>query len=235
MFRNRPIAKLIAALLPAFAAGCLREVPPPSAPGDPVPSVASAPAKPPPAYGGESGHDLFIAALTCFGAPVYVDAIGVEPREASLTIARACAPLERAAGETRADVEDEDAYVGAVRSAVDRHSEGMPAAERGELLSLFDKGLSAVREARSPWGRGPWSELVALADTLTTRELRDEARGLAMLLEADRLLRGVHKKDTPPGAVSALEARLVEQSSRLAPSDLRTALDGVVQRLRTTS
>ena len=128
MFRNRQIAKLIAALLPAFAAGCLHEVPPPSAPGDPAPSVASAPAKPPPVDGGESGHDLFIAALTCFGAPVYVDAIGVEPREASLTIARACAPLERAAAENRADVEDEDAYVGAVRSAVERSVSTLPTA-----------------------------------------------------------------------------------------------------------
>jgi len=181
----------------------------------------------------ESAHDLFISALTCFGAPIYTDAIGVELRDATATIDRACAPLQRAAAEMGAGPEDDDTYVDAVRRAVEFRAHNVPPAERRELLELFDKGLHAVREARSPWGLEPWEELVALADKLAAPLLRNEARALAALLEVDRRLRTDERKPGTARELMDLEEKLVEQSSRLPPSDLRTALDGCVQRLRT--
>jgi hypothetical protein len=181
----------------------------------------------------DGAHDLFISALTCFGAPIYADALGVELRDASPTIDRACAPLRSAAFGIGAHLEDDDAYLDAVRRAVDARSDDLPPAERRELLALFDKGLHAVREARSPWGLGPWAELVDLADTLSSPLLRDEARALATLLEVDRRLRNEDKKHAGARELVDLEEQLIERSSRLPPSDLRSALDGCIQRLRT--
>jgi hypothetical protein len=214
----------------------LRDVKPPEPPAA-VPIMTEAPptAKPEPRRlePGESAHDLFISALTCFGAPIYTDAIGVELRDATSTIDRACAPLRGAAFGLGANPEDDDAYVDAIRRAVELRGEDLKKADRGELLELFDKGLHAVREARSPWGLGPWEELVQLGDRLASPLLRDEAKALATLLETDRRLRNDDRKQPAARELAILEERLIEQSGRLPPSDLRTALDGCVQRLRT--
>jgi hypothetical protein len=240
LFRYVDSRQLIVPLALALsAAACLREVAPPSPPSQ-SPSVASAASTSfsalPKAEKGEapaSAHQLFISALICFGAPVYIDAIGVEPSQATSTIDRACAPLERAAAEGGAYPEDEDAYLNGVRAAIARRTAALDLVQRRELLQLFDKALDAVREARSPWGRGPWTHLVELAGSLTTPALRDEARALATLLEADRVLRADVRKPHSFRVLADLEARLVEQSGRLDASDLRTAIDGFVQRLRT--
>jgi hypothetical protein len=236
LFRKLDAPELIAALsLALLGTGCLRDVKPPQAPSPEPPKSqpAAEKAKRPPGEPPESAHDLFISALTCFGAPIYADAIGVELRDASATIDRACAPLRSAAFGVDAGVEDDDTYLDAVRRAVDLRADDLAPAERRELLELFDKGLHAVREARSPWGLGPWGELVELADTLSSQLLRDEAKALATLLEVDRRLRNEDRKPTAARELVDLEEQLIERSSRLPPSDLRTALDGCVQRLRT--
>jgi hypothetical protein len=237
LFRKLDTAKLIAGLGLALAgAGCLRVARPPApAPAAPPVSHPHAAAKVEPSGGvpAESAHELFISALTCFGAPIYTDAIGVELREASATIDRACAPLRSVAFGVGAALEDDDAYLDAVRRVVDQRADDLAPAERYELLALFDKGIHAVREARSPWGLGPWGELVELAETLSSPLLRDEAKALATLLEADRRLRNEERKPTAARELVDLEEQLIERSSRLPPSDLRSALDGCVQRLRT--
>ncbi len=235
MFR-KPAERLIVLFsLAALEIACLRDVkpsPPPAAEPAALPPSPDVQPKPRTARPGEGAHDLFISALTCFGAPIYTDAIGVELREATATIERACDPLRRVAEEMGAPAEDDDAYVDAVRKAVERRAEVGPA-ERRELLELFDKGVHAVREARSPYGLGPWEELVALGDVLKVPLLRDEAMALATLLEVDRRLRGDERKPAAARELVSLEERLIDVSSRLPPSDLRTALDGCVQRLRT--
>jgi hypothetical protein len=177
-----------------------------------------------------------IAALTCFGAPVYLDAIGVEPREATAITDKACAPIERVAAQSGADIKEEDAVVRAVRSALIARAEvehGSDTMQR-EYGAFFDAGVEAVREARSPWGWQPWGDLVELSQTMRTPSLRDEAEALAAFLEADRFLRAQERRPSRSRrALVELENRLIESSSRLSPSDLRTALDGFVQRLRT--
>jgi hypothetical protein len=141
--------------------------------------------------------------------------------------------LRRVATDTGTPGEDEDALVQAVRGVVQVRAESLGTVERRELLALFDEGLHAVREARSPWGLGPWDSLVALGDTLRSPPLRDEARALATLLEVDRRLRNEERQPATARELVELEEKLVERSNRLGPSDLRTALDGCIQRLRT--
>src|SRR5262249_49111653 len=147
LFRKLPRGQLIAGLSLAIAGyACLRDVKPPAPPAEDPPVSKSRPRSSAKAKAGkasDSAHDLFISALTCVGAPIYADAIGVELRDATATIDRACAPLRGAAFGLGANVDDEEAYLDAVRRTVELRAQDLTTTERRELLELFDKGLHA--------------------------------------------------------------------------------------------